>query len=150
MSRSDDDHYDLQRFVEAQESQYASVCSELARGRKTGHWMWFVFPQIEGLGTSPTARMYAISGLDEARQYLAHETLGDRLRHCTRLVCEVRGHTAEQIFGHPDYMKFRSSMTLFAHASADDSIFTDALKIYFGGEPDARTLALLPSSVKER
>lgn len=105
--------------------------------------MWFIFPQIEGLGKSSTSKRYAISCVNEAREYLAHQTLGDRLRNCTQLVCDVKGRTAHEIFGHPDYMKFRSSMTLFAHATPDERLFVDALRIYFRGEPDPMTLALL-------
>ena len=149
MSLPPADRYDLQRFLDAQQSLYASVCSELRQGQKTSHWMWFIFPQLQGLGTSSTARRYAISCLNEAREYLAHQTLGARLRECTRLVCDVSGRTAEEIFGHTDSMKFRSSMTLFAHTAPDEPLFAGALRMYFAGEPDARTVALL-QVVKDR
>jgi uncharacterized protein (DUF1810 family) len=138
-----EDQYDLQRFVAAQMSVFDVVCDELREGRKRSHWMWFVFPQISGLGHSATARKYAISSLDEARAYLQHPVLGDRLRRCCELVGAVQGRTAEGIFGPTDAMKFRSSMTLFMHAAPDDRIFSDCLKQFFDGKPDAATLALL-------
>jgi uncharacterized protein (DUF1810 family) len=139
------DPFDLGRFVAAQDRAYAQVCAELAAGRKQTHWMWFIFPQLEGLGSSPTARRYALTGTAETRAYLNHGTLGPRLRECTRLVNAVRGSTALQIFGAPDDLKFRSSMTLFALA-ADESVFREALSRYFDGEPDPLTLQLLRSS----
>ena len=105
-----------------------------------GHWMWFIFPQIRGLGRSPTSIEYAISGRDEARAYLAHPLLGPRLKECTRLVLEVENRSAEQIFGSPDDMKFRSCMTLFAQVAPDDDIFVRALQKYFRGIPDRLTL----------
>jgi uncharacterized protein (DUF1810 family) len=134
------DPYNLQRFVEAQEHVYEEVLSELRNGRKSGHWMWFIFPQIEGLGHSYTAREYAISSPAEAAAYLNHPVLGPRLRECTRLVNLVEGRSVKEIFGHPDDMKFRSSMTLFAHAAPDDGVFKDALKKYFAGAFDPLTL----------
>lgn len=135
--------YDLQRFVEAQEGVVERVRAELRAGRKESHWMWFVFPQIAGLGSSPTARKFAISSLDEARDYLAHPVLGPRLRECTQLAASVESRSAEQIFGHPDDLKFRSSMTLFAQAAADDRVFLDALQKYFPAGFDPATLARL-------
>jgi uncharacterized protein (DUF1810 family) len=143
-----DDPCDLGRYVAAQQSVYARVCAELAAGSKRSHWMWFIFPQLRGLGSSPTARQFGIGSLAEARAYLAHPVLGGRLRECTRLVNGVAGRTAEAIFGHPDYLKFRSCMTLFAHAAADspaaeDRIFGEALARFYGGEPDPLTLRLL-------
>lgn len=136
-----DDPYDLQRFVDAQDSVYAQVCDELKHGHKRSHWMWFVFPQIEGLGDSAMAQRYAISTLAEAVAYLQHPLLGERLRECTRLVNQVEGSSIQTIFGYPDYLKFRSSVTLFAHATADNAVFVEALEKYFGGEADHNTLA---------
>ncbi len=135
------DPFDLDRFVEAQRRIYAEALAELRRGRKTSHWMWFVFPQIAGLGTSPMARRYAISGLDEARAYVNHPILGARLIECTEVVNAVDGRSALEIFSSPDDLKFRSSLTLFAHAAPDTPIFTDALARYFGGDGDPLTLA---------
>ena len=137
------DPYDLQRFVDAQNPVYDTVCSELRDGRKKSHWMWFIFPQIEGLGSSPLARKFAISSLAEAAAYVAHPILGPRLRECTRLVNLVEGRPIEQIFGYPDDLKFRSSMTLFAHATPENGVFIDTLQKYFGGEFDPATLAQL-------
>jgi uncharacterized protein (DUF1810 family) len=131
--------YDLQRFVDAQSEAYERVCAELRAGRKDSHWMWYVFPQIKGLGRSAMAERYAISSLQEARSYLDHALLGKRLRECTRLVTAVRGRSIEDIFGHPDHLKFHSSMTLFAHAT-DDQIFMEALRKYFRSEFDLRTI----------
>ena len=119
------------------------VLAELRAGRKTSHWMWFVFPQIQGLGHSPMAQRYAIASRVEAEAYLDHPILGPRLRECTRLVTAVAGRSIEEILGHPDDLKFRSSMTLFAHATADNQIFRDALVKYFGGAEDPRTLERL-------
>jgi uncharacterized protein (DUF1810 family) len=135
------DRYDLERFVEAQAGVYEQACAELRAGRKRSHWMWFVFPQIRGLGSSSMAVRYAISGLEEAKAYLEHEVLGSRLRECTGIVLGVRGKTVEEIFGYPDDLKFHSSMTLFAKASAvGDGLFGDVLEKYFGGEMDRGTL----------
>jgi uncharacterized protein (DUF1810 family) len=135
--------YDLQRFVDAQNPVYDKVCSELRDGRKKSHWMWFIFPQIEGLGSSPLARRFAISSLTEAGAYLEHPVLGPRLVGCSRLVNLVKGRSIEQIFGHPDDLKFRSSMTLFGHATADNAVFIDAVNKYFDGKFDPATLARL-------
>jgi uncharacterized protein (DUF1810 family) len=135
------DPFDLQRFVEAQEPVYHRVCDELRRGRKTSHWMWFVFPQIRGLGHSPIAQKFAIASLAEARAYLDHPILSPRLRQCTRLVVDVGGRTASEIFGYPDDIKFRSSMTLFALAAPDDPLFKSALTKYFPAGPDPETVA---------
>jgi uncharacterized protein (DUF1810 family) len=137
------DPHDLQRFVDAQNPVYDKVRSELRDGRKRSHWMWFVFPQIEGLGSSPLARKFAISSLAEATAYLAHPILGPRLAECTGLVNQVEGRRIEQIFGYPDDLKFRSSMTLFGHAAPDNRVFIDALQKYFAGEFDPATLARL-------
>ncbi len=133
--------YDLQRFVDAQDPIYRQVCAELAAGAKTSHWMWFVFPQLKGLGRSATAEHFGIASKGEARAYLQHPVLGPRLSECTRIVLEVEGRTAAQIFGSPDDMKFRSSMTLFA-AVADDPLFRRAIEKYFDGD-DQATIAML-------
>jgi uncharacterized protein (DUF1810 family) len=133
--------YDLQRFVDAQDPVYRQVCAELAAGVKSSHWMWFVFPQLRGLGRSATAEHFGIASKDEARAYLQHPVLGPRLRECTRIVLDLEGRTAAQIFGAPDDMKFRSSMTLFA-AVAADPLFRRALEKYFDGD-DQTTIAML-------
>jgi len=138
-----DDPYNLQRFVDAQRPVYEQVRSELREGRKSSHWMWFVFPQIEGLGSSALARRFAISCLNEAEAYLKHPLLGPRLRECTQLVNFVEGATIDRILGYPDDLKFRSSMTLFAKATSDNRVFNEALSKYFGGEPDQATLERL-------
>ncbi|NDV88481.1 DUF1810 family protein [Aurantimonas aggregata] len=134
---------DLARFVDAQDPVIATVLAELAAGRKQSHWMWFVFPQLDGLGRSPTAQFYALASLDEARAYLNHVVLGPRLRRCTETVLGVEGRSANAIFGAPDDMKFHSSMTLFAKAADEDALFRRALDRLFGGRMDAGTLALL-------
>ena len=133
--------YDLQRFVLAQDRVYENVLSELQAGSKKSHWMWFIFPQIKGLGHSDLARKFSIASLDEARAYMRHPVLAARLRECSRLVAETTVKSAEDIFGYPDYMKFHSSMTLFAHAAEDDRVFHDCLRKYFGGNEDLLTLA---------
>lgn len=130
----------LERFVQAQEPVIEHVLTELRAGRKSSHWMWFVFPQIQGLGSSPTAQRFAIASRTEAEAYLRHPVLGPRLRECTQLVNAVEGRSLEEIFGYPDNLKFRSSMTLFAHVTPDNQAFLDALRKYFGGEYDSRTL----------
>ena len=137
------DPYDLERFVAAQEPVWDRVRAELARGRKASHWMWFVFPQLAGLGSSSTARAYAVSGLDEAQAYLAHPVLGPRLREAAELAAAVEARTASEVFGYPDDLKLRSSMTLFARAAPQDPVFTAVLDRYFGGDPDQRTIELL-------
>jgi uncharacterized protein (DUF1810 family) len=134
------DRYELKRFVDAQDGVYEQACAELRAGRKRSHWMWFVFPQIRGLGSSPTAVRFAISGMEEARAYLEHPVLGLRLRECAGIVVGVEGRTVEEIFGYPDDLKFHSSMTLFAKASAEAGVFGEALGKYFGGEMDRETL----------
>src|SRR5262249_46744467 len=140
------DPYNLQRFLDAQNPIFDDVCSELRRGGKTSHWMWFVFPQIQGLGRSSTAREFAISSLAEAEAYIMHPVLGPRLRKCAALVAAIQGSSAEEIFGNPDDRKFRSSMTLFAHATPDNQVFVDALEKYFQREFDPLTLQLLKVS----
>lgn len=138
-----DDPYNLRRFVDAQDPVYGQVCSELRGGQKTGHWMWFVFPQIQGLGHSSVARKFAISSLDEAQAYLRHSILGPRLVECTKLINEIPDRAIHQILGYPDDLKFRSCMTLFAHATSDNQVFLDALQKYFGAEHDPLTLERL-------
>jgi len=136
-------HFNLGRFVSAQDSAYSRVVAELRAGRKHTHWMWFVFPQVSGLGYSATAREFAIASLAEAKAYLARPLLGTRLRECTQLVLAVEGQSALAIFGTPDDLKFRSSMTLFAHAAPHETLFRDALVKYFDGEDDPATLERL-------
>src|SRR5262245_39126432 len=139
-----DDPYNLNRFVQAQNPVYAQVCAELQEGHKRGHWMWFVFPQIKGLGYSPTSRLFAISSLEEARAYMRHPILGPRLIECTKLVISNSGLTIHQIFGSPDDLKFHSSMTLFSHAASEKEVFEEALQKFFGGQHDQATVRLLP------
>ena len=134
--------FDLARFVTAQDEVFPQVRRELAAGAKRTHWMWFIFPQLRGLGHSETARFYGIESRAEAEAYLAHPVLGPRLRECTGLVNAVEGRTAHAIFGSPDDLKFRSSMTLF-DAIAPSDIFNNALRKYFGGVGDDRTIGLL-------
>lgn len=134
------DPYNLERFLLAQAPIYDQVLDELRAGTKMSHWMWFIFPQVRGLGRSPVSMEFAISGRGQAQAYVQHPVLGPRLKECTRLVLLVAGRSAEQIFGSPDDMKFRSCMTLFAHVSPDDDIFERALQKYFAGESDRLTL----------
>jgi len=133
------DRFDLQRFVDAQARVYPDVLDELRAGRKRSHWIWFIFPQVDGLGSSPTAARYAISSLDEARAYLRHDVLGPRLHECTQLVNAVQGRSIGEIFGSPDDLKVRSSMTLFARATQDNEDFVELLARYYGGEEDPLT-----------
>ncbi|NEQ69594.1 MAG: DUF1810 domain-containing protein [Symploca sp. SIO2D2] len=137
------DIYNLQRFVDAQQSIYEQVLYELELGRKNSYWIWYIFPQIQGLGRSWTAEKFAISSLEEAKAYLKHPLLGTRLRQCTQLVLNIEGRDIEEIFDYPDYLKFCSSMTLFFSATTDNRIFEDALVKYFAGEPDQLTLDIL-------
>ncbi len=137
------DPYDLERFVEAQTRLLEQVRSELRAGSKRGHWMWFVFPQMKGLGISETSRFYGIGSREEAVAFLKHAELGPRLVEWTRLVLAVKARTAEQIFGDVDALKFHSSMTLFAEVSRRETAFVEALERYFDGERDAATLDLL-------
>jgi uncharacterized protein (DUF1810 family) len=136
-----DDPYDLQRFVAAQDAggTYDHATAELRSGRKTSHWMWFVFPQVAGLGYSPASRTYAITSLAEARAYLAHPVLGARLIECAQILTRVPGRTAEQIFGEVDALKLRSCVTLFRHAAPDEPVFGQVLDQYFDGIPDSAT-----------
>jgi len=128
------DPYDLQRFVKAQDPIYDTVCAELRDGRKESHWMWFIFPQLRGLGHSQMATKFGISSREEAEEYLKHPILGPRLRECSRLVNQVEGRSINQILGYPDDLKFRSSMSLFASIAPDEHVFQEALQKYFGGE----------------
>ena len=156
------DRYNLGRYIAAQDAVFAQACAELAAGRKRSHWMWFIFPQLQGLGSSPTARTYAIGSLEEACAYLAHPLLGERLRACTRLVNGVQGHSVEEIFGYPDHLKFHSCVTLFAYAALERAppegarraragagapggggVFSEALERHFAGEEDPSTRGLL-------
>jgi uncharacterized protein (DUF1810 family) len=137
------DPFGLERFVTAQSGVYEQACAELRAGEKRSHWMWFIFPQLKGLGRSPLAIRYGIGSRQEAEAYLLHPLLGPRLRECARLVTRIEGRTIEVIFGHPDNLKFHSSMTLFAHVTPDNAVFEDALRKYFSGEYDAATFELL-------
>jgi uncharacterized protein (DUF1810 family) len=137
------DPYHLHRFVEAQDPVYAQVCDELKRGHKTGHWMWFIFPQIAGLGSSEMASRFAISSLAEAEAYMQHAVLGKRLEECAAFVLKVSGKTASEIFGSPDNLKFRSCMTLYSRTTTKNPVFQDNLTKYFNGKPDPRTTNLL-------
>ena len=135
--------FDLERFVRAQDGLYAGVVEELRRGRKTGHWIWFIFPQVAGLGRSPTSQQYAIASLPEARAYLEHPILGTRLRECASLVLAVPDRSADEIFGELDAMKLRSSMTLFRRAARGEPLFRQVLERFFDGRPDPATDDLL-------
>ncbi|MDO9267508.1 MAG: DUF1810 domain-containing protein [Methylobacter sp.] len=137
------DNIDLSRFTSAQKSIYDSVLTELKSGRKRTHWMWYIFPQIDGLGHSSTSKHYAIKNLEEARQYLNHPVLGKRLLECAEAVFTVEGRSISEIFGYPDNLKFKSSMTLFACVADPYSVFSRILDKYFNGERDALTLQLL-------
>jgi len=141
------DSFDLGRFMAAQDADgtFERAVAELRRGRKTGHWIWFIFPQIAGLGQSPTSRAFAISSLEEARAYLRHPVLGPRLTECARIVAGVQGRTAEQIFGGLDALKLHSSMTLFLRAAPGEPVFGNVLSRYFDGLPDQATDRLLPA-----
>lgn len=137
------DTFDLSRFTTAQESIYDSVLAELRNGQKRTHWMWYIFPQIDGLGHSATSKHYAIKSLEEARQYLNHPVLGQRLLECAEAVFTIEGRSIPEIFGYPDHLKFKSSMTLFASVAPPGSVFARILDKYFNGERDALTLQLL-------
>lgn len=134
---------DFRHFLEAQEPVIARVKAELASGEKRSHWMWFIFPQLAGLGRSSMAQRFALHSLDEARRYAEHPVLGERLRQCTQCVVGVQGRTVSEIFGYPDDLKFHSSMTLFAMAVPKEHLFTTALDKYFAGKKDAKTVELL-------
>ena len=138
-----DDVYDLKRFISAQEHTYPNVIAELMRGRKTSHWIWYIFPQVSGLGSSAASETYSIKSLAEARGYLAHPLLGVRLKECTSLVLQLEGRSAQDIFGYPDCLKFRSSMTLFAAVADGNSTFRQALDKYYDGVEDKGTVKIL-------
>ncbi len=140
------DQHDLDRFLQAQARNYADALAELRAGRKTSHWMWYVLPQLAGLGSSAMAAAYAIGSLDEAQAYLAHPVLGARLRECVAALLQVQGRTAREVMGSPDDLKLRSSLTLFAEAAPQETLFRQALEKYFAGAPDPRTLELLAGS----
>ena len=135
--------YNLQRFLDAQEGVYDTVLAELRAGRKSSHWIWFIFPQIAGLGHSAMAQQFAITSLDEAKAYLQHSVLGQRLRECTQLVLNVEGRSIDEIFGYPDNLKFRSCMTLFMASTTDNTLFKNALHKYFDSQPEQMTLDIL-------
>ena len=137
------DPFNLERFVSAQATTYHAARQELQRGRKQTHWMWFIFPQIEGLGQSPTSKLYAIKSKQEARHYLRHPLLGARLVECTNILLGLKGRSAHEIFGSPDDLKLKSSMTLFERLEGQDSVFSKVLDMYFQGEQDTRTVDLL-------
>lgn len=137
------DPFDLNRFIAAQESSYAAALAELSEGQKRSHWMWYIFPQIAGLGRSATAQRYAISGLEEARAYLGHQVLGERLRECCDRLLILEGVSAHDIFGSPDDMKLRSSMTLFSAVDGQPSIFFQVLQKYYQGQMDTATLDII-------
>ena len=138
-----DDTYDLKRFLIAQEGVYERALAELKGGQKRTHWIWFIFPQIDGLGYSPTAKRYSIKSMEEARQYQDHAVLGKRLLECTEAVVALKGGSVSEIFGYPDDMKFKSSMTLFEKIAGSASVFSSAIDRYCHGERDATTLRLL-------
>ena len=140
------DPYDLNRFVRAQEQSYQQALSELERGRKQSHWMWYVFPQFEGLGSSPTSKLYSIKSEAEARAYLEHPVLGPRLAECAEAMLAVDGKSARAILGSPDDMKLKSCATLFAHVSPPGSVFERLLDKFYDGERDAATLRLLSTA----
>ncbi len=138
-----DDPYDLNRFLSAQDGIYERALAELKDGQKRTHWMWFIFPQIDGLGYSPTARRYSIKSVEEARHYLNHPVLGKRLVECTETVVALKGGSVSEIFGYPDDLKFKSSMTLFEKIAGPGSVFSLALDKYCHGERDETTIRLL-------
>lgn len=138
-----DDPYDLDRFVQAQEGDYERALSEIASGRKRSHWMWYIFPQYEGLGFSSTSRRYAIKSVKEAEAYLKHPVLGPRLAECAAAALRVEGRSASEIFGFPDDMKLRSSATLFASVSPPGSVYSQLLEKFFHGQPDKKTFDLI-------
>ena len=143
-TKSDRDDFNLERFVLAQRNVYSQVLSEIIRGRKTSHWMWFIFPQVKGLGRSYESQLYGIGDLSEARAYLAHEVLGNRLRECVSALLQIENRTALEIFGPIDEMKLRSSLTLF-NAASEEVIFDQAIAKYFNGQTDDLTLGILGS-----
>ena len=137
---------DLSRFLKAQEQDYEQALREIRSGRKRSHWMWYIFPQIQGLGFSPTAQYYAIRDLQEARDYLAHPVLGTRLKEISSALLDLNGLSSSEIFGYPDDLKLRSSMTLFRMADLNEPVFLEVLEKYYDGKPDARTVELAGKS----
>lgn len=135
----------INRFVQAQENIYAQVVKELKQGKKTSHWMWFIFPQIDGLGFSSTSKYYSIKTVAEAKEYLKHPVLGTRLLECSTILLKIEGKSAESIFGYPDYMKLQSSMTLFSFISPESTVFFNVLSKYFNNEKDQKTIKILKS-----
>src|ERR1035437_7969346 len=133
----------LNRFISAQQKVYPQVLKELQTGKKTSHWMWFIFPQIEGLGHSPTAKYYSIKTITEAKEYLTHPVLGKRLLECSNIILKIEGKSADDIFGYPDNAKLKSSMTLFNFVSPEHKEFAEVLKKYFSGKQDEQTLSIL-------
>ena len=147
-----DDHvdlFDLNRFILAQNRIYDRAIAEIRNGKKQTHWMWYIFPQIDGLGFSTTTKHYSLKSLQEAREYLAHPILGARLLECSECILAFEGQSISDLFGYPDDLKLRSSMTLFAHLSDTHSVFTRVLNRFFNGEPDDRTLNILEAIRKE-
>ena len=136
----------ISRFLSAQQNIYTHVLKELQNGNKTTHWMWFIFPQIEGLGNSQTAKYYSITTIEEAKEYLMHPILGKRLLECTNIIAGIENKTADEIFGSIDTMKLRSCMTLFNFISPEQKVFYDVLKKYFNGEEDEQTLSILKNT----
>lgn len=145
-----DDRYNLKRFLDAQRSNYDRALAEIKSGRKRSHWMWYIFPQYDGLGTSPMSSQYAIKSLAEAEAYLAHPVLGDRLTTCAEAVLQIDHRSAYEIFGTPDDMKLRSCATLFAQIAPPGSVFERVLAQFYQGEPDPKTLALLSAKPPSR
>jgi uncharacterized protein (DUF1810 family) len=133
----------LNRFVSAQQDIYAQAVKELHSGKKTTHWMWFIFPQIDGLGHSPTAKYYSVKNIEEAKEYAAHPVLGKRLLECCNILLETNGSSADEIFGYPDNLKLKSCLTLFNYVATGQQVFGELLKKYFGGEKDEQTLSIL-------
>ena len=136
----------LTRFLEAQQNIYPQVVKELQSGNKTSHWMWFIFPQMDGLGHSATAKYYSIKTIDEAKEYLMHPILGKRLLECANIMVEIENKTADEIFGYPDIMKLRSSMTLFIFIAPEHKVFAAVLKKYFNGKEDEQTISILKNT----
>jgi uncharacterized protein (DUF1810 family) len=144
-----EDKYDLERFVTAQEHTYSIALSELRNGQKQLHWMWYIFPQIEGLGQTQRSKKYSIKSLEEAKEYFHHSILGERLIECVEATLLHKGSSASEIFGYPDYLKLKSSMTLFEQVLGEHSVFSSVLEKYFNGERDQRTLDLLKQKLKK-
>ena len=139
----EDDSFDVRRFVDAQATTYALALAEIRRGHKRNHWMWFIFPQVAGLGSRPTAKRFAIKSIDEARQYRQHPMLGPRLLECAEAVLAIEGRAIAHVFGYPDTLKLKSSMTLFAQVAAPDSVFARVREKYFNGQMDGATLHIV-------